>query len=195
MGWRWICSSIPNSTRRSCNWRKQQDATGIVRRNDDESEIAGREAAKLVYGADSPYTRQPELATIGAVTLTDLNAWHDRSLEGKLIIAVSGDFDPAAMEAKLRATFEPLPEVSPLPAHHEVFHDPTQAVYFINKEDVNQSNIEIMGLGTDRHNPDIPIARRHERDSRRRLRQPALPEGAHRTRTCVRRRRRARLRL
>ena len=29
---------------------KQQDAAGIVRRNDDEGEIAGREAVKLVYG-------------------------------------------------------------------------------------------------------------------------------------------------
>lgn len=135
---------------------KQQDATGIMRRNDDEGEIAGREAAKLVYGANSPYTRQPEFATIGAVTLTDLNAWHDRSLRGKLIVAVSGDFDPAAMEAKLRATFEPLPRVSPLPPHREAFHDPERAVYFVNKEDVNQSNIEIMGLGTERKNPDVP---------------------------------------
>ncbi|HEX3892884.1 MAG TPA: pitrilysin family protein [Terracidiphilus sp.] len=135
---------------------QQQDATGIVRRNDDESEIANREAAKLVYGSNSPYTHQPELATIGAVTLADLNAWHDRSLKGKLIVAISGDFDPAVMEAKLRATFEPLPPVKPLPAHHEVFHEPSHSLYFINKEDVNQSNIEIMGLGTDRHNPDVP---------------------------------------
>ena len=29
-------------------------------------------------------------------------------------------------------------------------------LYFINKEDVNQSNIEIVGLGTDRRNPDVP---------------------------------------
>jgi zinc protease len=135
---------------------QQQDATGIVRRNDEEGQIAGRESAKLVYGANSPYTRQPELATIGAVTLADLNAWHDRSLKGKLIVSISGDFDPAVMETKLRATFEPLPKVSPLPAHHEVFHDPSQAVYFIDKEDVNQSNVEIVGLGTDRHNPDVP---------------------------------------
>jgi zinc protease len=135
---------------------KQQEATGIVRRNDDSGEIAGREAAKLVYGVNSPYTRQPELATVGAITLVDLGAWHDRSLKGKLIVSVNGDFDPAAMEAKLRATFEPLPPVKLLPAHHEVFHDPTAGVYFINKEDVNQSNVEIMGLGTDRRNPDVP---------------------------------------
>src|SRR5580658_1183269 len=53
---------------------KQQEATGIIRRNDDEDAIAGREAARLVYGANSPYTRQPEFATIGAVTLSDLEA-------------------------------------------------------------------------------------------------------------------------
>ncbi len=135
---------------------KQQEATGIVRRNDDESAIAGREAAKLVYGANSPYTRQPELATIGAVTLDDLKAWHDRTLTGKLIISIGGDFDPAAMEAKLRATFEGLPTVKPLPARHDVFHDPNPGVFFISKSDVNQSNVQIVGLGTDRHNPDVP---------------------------------------
>jgi len=135
---------------------KQQEATDIVRRNDNEGEIAGRESVKLVYGADSPYTRQPELATVMAVTVADLNAWHDRTLKGKLIVSVSGDFDPAAMEAKLRATFDALPAVKPLPAHHEAFHDPAPGAYFINKDDVNQSNVQIVGLGTDRHNPDVP---------------------------------------
>src|SRR5208337_1643806 len=73
---------------------QQQAATGIVRRNDDEAGIAEREAAKLVYGINSPYTRQPELATIGAVNVADLQAWHDRTLKGKLIVGISGDFDP-----------------------------------------------------------------------------------------------------
>jgi zinc protease len=146
----------PKFTQDKLQLAQQQDATVIIRRNDDEGEIANREAAKLVYGAESPYTRQPEFATIGAITLADLNAWHDRTLRGKLIIAISGDFDSAAMEARLRRTFEPLPKISPLPAHRETFHDPAQALYFVNKDDVNQSNIEIMGLGTDRRNPDVP---------------------------------------
>jgi zinc protease len=60
------------------------------------------------------------------------------------------------MEAKLRAAFEGLPPVKALPARHDVFSDPKQTVYFIDKEDVNQSNVEIVGLGTDRHNPDVP---------------------------------------
>jgi zinc protease len=135
---------------------QQQVATGIVRRNDDEGEIASRESAKLVYGANSPYTRQPELATIGAVRLDDLKAWHDRTLRGKLIVSVSGDFDPAAMEAKLRAAFEGLPTAEAAAARHDSFTDPKPGVYFIDKEDVNQSNVEIVGLGTDRRNPDVP---------------------------------------
>ncbi|MGA3372034.1 MAG: pitrilysin family protein [Terracidiphilus sp.] len=135
---------------------QQQEAAGIIRRNDDEGEIAERESAKLVYGADSPYTRQPEFATIGQVTLDDLQAWHDRTLQGKLIVSVSGDFDPAAIEAKLRAAFESLPQAQPAPARHDLFPGPKPGLSFINKEDVNQSNIQIVGLGTDRRNPDVP---------------------------------------
>jgi zinc protease len=135
---------------------KEQEATGIVRRNDDEAEIASREASKLVYGPNGPYTRQPELATIGAVTVADLQAWHDRTLKGKLIVAISGDFEPVAMEAKVRAAFEGLPMVEAAPPRHDVFSGPKPGVYFIDKEDVNQSNIEIVGLGTERRNPDAP---------------------------------------
>ncbi len=135
---------------------QQQEATGIVRRNDDEGQIADREAAKLVYGVNSPYTRQPEIATIGAVTVADLKAWHARTITGKLIVGVTGDFDSAAMEAKLRAAFEGLPPVKPTPVRHDQFPGPKPGVYFIDKEDVNQSNIEIVGLGIDRHNPDVP---------------------------------------
>jgi len=134
---------------------QQQEATGIVRRNDDEDGIAQRESAKLVYGANSPYTRQPELATIGAVKLADLQAWHDKTLKGKLIVGISGDFDPAAMEAKVRAAFEGLPAVTPLPPRHDEFSGPTPGVYFIDKEDVNQSNVQIVGIGVDRRNPDV----------------------------------------
>lgn len=135
---------------------QQQEATGIVRRNDDESGVASREATKLVYGPGSPYSRQPELATIGKVSVADLQAWHDRTIGNKLIVSMSGDFDAAAMEAKLRATFEGLPTAKPLPARHDVFTGPKPGLYFINKEDVNQSDVEIVGLGTDRHNPDVP---------------------------------------
>ena len=146
----------PNFSQKKLELARQQMATGIVRRNDEEDAIAGREASKLVYGKDSPYTRQPELATISAVTLKDLDAWHERTLKGKLIVGIEGDFDPAAMEAKVRAAFEALPPATAAPVRHDIFNGPTPGVYFIGKDDVNQSNVQIVGLGVDRHNTDVP---------------------------------------
>jgi len=146
----------PNFAAEKLQLAQQQEATGIVRRNDDEGQIAGRESTKLVYGPNSPYARQEELATIGAVTLNDLKAWHDRTIGGQLIVAIGGDFDPKVMEAKLRAAFESMPPVKKTPARHETFDGPKPGISFIDKEDVNQSNIEIVGLGVDRHNSDVP---------------------------------------
>ncbi len=45
-----------------------------------------------------------------AVTLADLTAWHARTVTpNNIIIGVSGDFNTAEMEAKLRAAFDALP--------------------------------------------------------------------------------------
>jgi len=134
---------------------QRQMLTGIVRRNDDASGIAGREARKLVYGADSPYAREPEIAMVQSITLDDLKAWHDKTLvPGNILIGVEGDFDSATMEAKLRAAFgsmKPGPVTPPLTT---TFPGPKPGVYFIDKNDVDQSNISIVGLGTTRKNPD-----------------------------------------
>jgi zinc protease len=135
---------------------QQQIATGIVRRNDDAGGIAAREAAKLVYGAESPYAREPELATISAITLADLDAWHKQTVQpANMLISVSGDFDSASVEAKLRAAFESLPSGRAFPAAKVEFPAPKPGLYFVDKDDVNQSNIRIVGLGTDRRNPDL----------------------------------------
>ncbi len=134
---------------------KRQTESGIARRNDDASEIAGREASFLAYGKASPYARQVEYATVDAVQLSDLAAWHQRTVApNNMILAVSGDFDPTAMEAKLRATFEPLKQGSTTPKLDTTFTDPKPGVYFVNKTDVDQSNVYIVGLGTERNNPD-----------------------------------------
>jgi zinc protease len=133
----------------------RQLKTGISRRNDDANGIASREANQLVYGKNNPYARRPEYATIEAVTLDDLNAWHTRTLvPNNMIVAVSGDFDSAAMERKLRAVFEPMPRGPAFTSAKLDFPGPKPGVYFVNKPDVDQSNIEIVGLGTERSNPD-----------------------------------------
>jgi zinc protease len=130
--------------------------TGISRRNDEASGIAARESTKLVYGAESPYARQAEYATVGAVTLDDLKAWHERTVvPNGMIVAVSGDFDSATMEAKLRKAFEPLARGAAIEPVTAEFAGPKPGVYFVDKQDVNQSSVEIVGIGTTRNNPDF----------------------------------------
>jgi len=129
--------------------------TSISRRNDEPDSIAGREANKLVYGANSPYARQAEYSTVLSVTLDDLKAWHDRTvIANGIIVAIEGDFDSATMEAKLRTAFEPLQRGTLIETPKTDFLGPTPGVYFADKEDINQSTVEIVGLGTQRSNPD-----------------------------------------
>lgn len=134
---------------------KRQLYTSITRRNDDASDIAIREAVKLVYGSESPFARQPEFATVAAVTLDDLKQWHDRTVvPNEMIVSVSGDFNSAEMEKKLRAAFEPLQRGPAQPSEKFTFTDPKPGIRFAEKNDVNQSNVLIVGLGTERRNPD-----------------------------------------
>ncbi len=134
---------------------RQQMEAGIARRNDDASGIAAREAGLIVYGTKSPYAREPQYATIDAVTLADFNTWHETTVvPNNMIVAISGDFDSTAMEAKLRASFGPLAKGKPLREPKMDFPGPKPGVYAVDKNDVNQSNVLILGLGTERSNPD-----------------------------------------
>jgi zinc protease len=128
---------------------------GISRRNDQAGGIAARESAKLAYGADNPYTREPEYATVAAITRQDLLDWHGRYVHpNNMILGVSGDFDAAAMEAKLRAAFESWPKGPALAKDDIQYHPAAPGYYVVPKDDVNQSSIHMVALGTTRDNPD-----------------------------------------
>jgi zinc protease len=133
--------------------RRAQD--GISRRNDEVEEIAARESAKLAYGADNPYAREAEYATVAAVTRPDLIDWHRTHVHpNNIILGISGDFDAETMEAKLRAAFEAWPKGADLPKGDIQYHPAKPGYYLIPKEDVNQSSIQMVTLGTTRNNPD-----------------------------------------
>jgi len=128
---------------------------GIARRNDQVGEIAHREAAKLAYGADNPYARIPEYSTVTAVTRQDLLDWHAKYIHpNNIILGISGDFDSATMEARLRAAFESWPKGPTLPKNQVQYSPAKPGYYLIPKDDVNQSNIRMVALGTTRDNPD-----------------------------------------
>jgi len=135
---------------------QKEEFDGISRRNDDVGEIAHRESVKLGYGPNNPYARVPEYATVAPVTRQDLIDWHGKYVHpNNIILGISGDFDSAAMEARLRAAFDSWPKGPAAPRKIDVKYSPAPSAYYlVSKEDVNQSNIHMVGLGTTRDNPD-----------------------------------------
>jgi len=134
---------------------RNQINTGIARRNDNPQALAAREVRKLGYGADSPYGRTNEYATVAAVVRDDLVAWHKAYVQpNNIVLGVAGDFDRKAMEARLRQAFASWPRGPAATKLKTTFADPKPGVYFVQKDDVNQSNIRLVHLGTTRDNPD-----------------------------------------
>jgi zinc protease len=128
----------------------------ISRRNDQARAIAAREAAKLAYGPNNPYARVPEYSTIAAVTRQDLLNWYQTYVHpNNIIIGFVGDFDSAQMESKLRDAFGSWEkgEAAKKPDIH--FDHAKPGYYLIKKQDVDQSNIRMVALGTTRDNPDF----------------------------------------
>jgi len=127
----------------------------ISRRNDDPGQIAGREAAILVYGANNPYARVAEYKTVAAITRQDLIEWHGKYVHpNNIILGVVGDFDSSKMEARLREAFASWPKgpfakteiAPPVPAK--------PGYYQVDKTDVNQSQIQMVAVGIMRNTTD-----------------------------------------
>lgn len=124
---------------------RTQINSAISRRNDDPGPVLQRESAKLGYGADSPYARVAEYSTVASVTREDLLAFHGRFVHpNNIIVGISGDFDPKAMEAKLRAAFDSWPKGPQATRVADAGHPAAPGVYFVEKDDVTQANLALV---------------------------------------------------
>lgn len=134
---------------------KKQLYTSIARRNDNPMAIATRESNKLALGARHPYARHPEYASVNAVRREDLLLWHKRYVQpGNMLLGISGDFDAAQMEAKLRTLLSSWPKGQPVTAPELAFNPTKPGLYLVAKDDVNQSSVHLVQLGSTRKNPD-----------------------------------------
>jgi zinc protease len=141
---------------------KKQAKSAIARRNDDPSGIARREAARIMYGDDSPYGWTTEVATVDAIKRDDLVEFHKTWLldPKATIVGVVGDFDPKDMKSKIEATFGKWKkDGKPAPGFPEVQGDgPPPKVHFAKKTDVNQATIVMGHLGMKRDPKDADYA-------------------------------------
>ena len=133
---------------------KRQMETVIARRNDDVDSIVSREAVRLAYGPDSPYSRVPEFATVGKVTRDDMVHWHTQIcaaakhyLRNLRRLRSQGDGNPPARGFRLLAEGQAVHQAN------LTFNPAPPSIYFVSKDDVNQSSIQMVSLGI-RH--DIP---------------------------------------
>ena len=123
--------------------------TAISRRNDEIGQITQREFEKLIYGAASPYARQSEYATIDAIGRDDIVAFYRSYFHpDNLWLAVWGDFNEKQLVRKLEAVLGDWPASGlKQPSLPEVSYDYKPTVNYIEKLDVNQSNIMVGHIG------------------------------------------------
>jgi len=136
---------------------KNQVAAGIARRNDNPLQIMFREFNKLVYGASSPYARTPEFATLESVSQADLVAFHKKYFQpNRIILGVVGDFNSKEMLAKIKEAFGNWPKGSELKDEPAIYQTAVKpGIYYVQKEDMTQSDIIMGHLGIMKNNPDI----------------------------------------
>jgi zinc protease len=136
---------------------KRQTSGDIARRNDDPDSIASREFRKRVYGADSPYARTVEHATLAAIDRQNVVNFYQASVRPeRTILGIVGDFDRTAMERMIDQYFGPWQgsgealAVTPLP-------DVAQAesgVFVVDQPQMTQSSVQIGHLGGQVNYPD-----------------------------------------
>ncbi len=135
---------------------KTQNKSGISRRNDDQSSIAGREFSKLIYGEETPYTQQTEYATIDNITRDDMIELHKNAFVGNnLMIGVIGDFKTKDIRKKVEAAFSSIPAGQKTNIiYPEVDYEYRSTINLVDKPDVNQSYVILGHIGGLRSNPD-----------------------------------------
>ena len=127
----------------------------IRRRNDNPGRAVVREALRSFYGPAHPYGWRSEEATVNAVTIEDMKAYHANYYKpNNIILAVAGDFtSDEEMIGKLKARFGSWPrgEVK-FPVIPPVQIKGERQIFHIEK-DIAQAYIVMLQKGIKRHDP------------------------------------------
>ena len=128
----------------------------IARQNDNPQQILFRELNEIVYGSDSPYTQEPTYASVANVGRDDLIAWHGKYFHpDRVVLGLVGDFDSAEALALVEDVFGDWPKGPPREEVDIPYDtDPKPGVFYVEKNDMTQSNIAMGHIGIRRDNPD-----------------------------------------
>ena len=128
----------------------------LRRQNDDPKQIGSREINRAIY-AGHPLGAVPTYESVKAITRQDMLDFHRRYFRSdNTILAISGDFERAAMIKELNALFGRDEKAAPL-----VLSDIPQPLQrfapevIYGRKDVNQTVIRMGHLGITKDSPDI----------------------------------------
>lgn len=138
---------------------KNQYAGSIARRNDDPDDIVSREFRKLIYGAESPYARTTEYATLNAISRDDVISYYQASVRPeRTILGIVGDFEPTAMKQLIAQYFGDWQgtglalEIADIPSAQQA----QTGVFMVEQPQLTQSYVQIGHLGGKLSYPDHP---------------------------------------
>ncbi len=128
---------------------KTQYRSAISRRYDDADDVNRSEFSGIIYGKETPFGREVEYETLDAIARQDLIDFHKRYyFPGNMMMAVSGDFDKAAMKARLESTIGTwTPAAGAVPAFPDVTNRAKAGIYVGDKPEVAQTFLSIGHLG------------------------------------------------
>jgi zinc protease len=135
---------------------RNQALAQVARQNDNPQQVVFREFRKVVYGADSPYSRNPTFASLGRIGRADLVAWHAAHFHpDRVVLGLTGDFHRAEALKLVEAAFGDWPRGAAASKAEVPYRTtPAPGVYYAEKDDMTQSDVAMGGLGIVRSNPD-----------------------------------------
>lgn len=128
---------------------KTEMRRSIAGRNDEPMGIVFREMGEIVYGADHPYARNPEYATIDAIRRDDLVAFHREHFHpDRIYLTLVGDFDAKAMRASVEKLFGDWPASGkPAPAEPAVAQAEGGKIFYAEKSGMTNAWVVAGELG------------------------------------------------
>jgi zinc protease len=145
----------PRFSEGSVAYAKRAELDAVARLAEEPRELADRIVLKLAYGPSSPYARLASTQTLSSITRQDLLDWHARHVHpNNIFVTLVGDFDARAMEAALRRALEGWPRGPDAPPPPALEEPPRPGVYYLRRDDLNQSLVRIVDLGIRQDSPD-----------------------------------------
>jgi len=128
---------------------KTQYRSAIARRYDEADDVNRSEFQSIIYGRETPFGKEVEYETLDAISRTDLVQFHREYYHpANMMFAISGDFDKAAMRARLEQVLGGWnPPKGTVPVFPKVTHQAKPGIYSGDKKEVTQTFLTVGHLG------------------------------------------------